>query len=406
VLKINVPEYTNKKNPIFFAFTAVTLFVGIMGALFSMLEISYLPQDVGATTPLDSFKILLNQLFTISEQHQAYIYDRFVVSVPPESYGSYIFVALGIIGTFVAAYIYIMHRQKSRAMCLCIFLLFTGVQVYFGVFAAPIWNIVLYGAIAWFLLRGANKVVFASTVIIIASMVLLIYPGESPFLSQLSENIRDQFGETTERPVLMADAPPQEASAQEQAQDLEMREEAASPGSGQQGREYGIDRDERFSGSHLGAAIGQRLWVLWLIGLAFTVGFALWFMGKIIAAYKRQAVFNSSDCAAAIDSIFKHIVEWLVEFGINPQNQAYSSYAEQLEHIVSGHYADNYRKIVELWQKAVYSSHTMTEKDKKRMHSFLHDTKNTITKSLNPFARVRMRMRLFLYGMEVQNAKK
>ena len=402
MLKINAPGYTNKKNPTFFAFTAVALFVSIMGALFSMLEIFHLPQELGVTTPLDSFKILLNHLFTISEQHQAYIYDRYVVSVPPESYGSYIFVALGIIGAFVAAYIYIMHRQKNRAMCLCVFLLFTGMQIYFGVFAAPVWNIVLYGAIAWFLLRGAKKTVFASTVIVIALIGILVYPGESPFLSQLSENIRDQFGETIEQPVTIAAIPPPEMYVTDQAQYLEMWEETAGLDYSQQGGpEYGIDSEERFTGSQIGAAIGQRLWVLWLIGLAFAAGFALWFIAKIVAAYKRRAVFHSADCTAAIDSMFKHAVEWLIEFGVDPRNHAYAEYAKQMEPILPAEYTNNYRKIVELWQETVYSNHTMTEHEKIEMRAFLNDTKIAISKKLNLFARIRMRIRLYLYGLKI-----
>jgi len=405
LLKITTPTQEHKTPHIRSILTAAILFIGILGALFSMLKISGLPQAFSIAPPLESFQILLNHLFTISEQHQAYLYQRFTVSVPPENYANYIFVALGIIAALLAAYIFIMQKRQSRIMCVIIFLLFTALQIYFGVFAAPIWNITLYAAIAWFLLRNANIAAFVgvSAAVIFAAMVF--YPGPSPFLTQLSETIRDQFGERLERSVVMEASPQQDTLTAQQAQELEMREEAAGQGNDLQGGQaYGIDRDERFAGSQIGAAVGQRIWLLWLIGLAFVVGFILWFFVKLKDAYKRRAVFNSPDCAAAIDSMFKHLVAWLVEFGVDPQNDAYAEYVSQFDAILPGQYAQNYLEAVELWQETVYSSHTMTERDKKRMRSFLDDTRNTLAKGVNPFARARVRVRLLLRN-EVRNAE-
>jgi len=370
-----------------------------------MLEISGLPQTFGIVPPLESFRILLNHLFTISEQHQAYLYQRFAVSVSPENYANYIFVALGIIAVLLAAYIFIMQKQQSKIMCVIMLLCFTGLQIYFGVFAAPIWNIIFYVAIAWFLLREANIMAFigVSAAVIFAAMVF--YPGANPFLAQLSETIRDQFGERLERPITTEASLQQDALTTQQALEHEIREEAVGQGNDLQGGQaYAIDRDERFTGSQIGAAIGQRIWLLWLIGLAFVIGFILWFLAKLKDAYKRRALFNSPDCAAAIDSMFKHLMAWLVEFGINPQNSAYAEYASQLDAILPSEYAQNYLEIVDLWQETMYSNHIMTEGDKKRMRSFLDSTRNALAKGVNPLARARIRLRLLLRN-EVQNAK-
>jgi len=368
-----------------------------------MLEIST-PQYVGVTAPLGSLKILINHLFTISEQHQAYLYQRFIVSVPPDSYANYIFIALALIAVVIAAYIFIMQKLKSKIMCVCILLAITSIQIYFGVFSAPVWNIVLFTVVAWILLHEANIMAFAGFTVAVVFAAMLAYPGANSYLAELSEAIRDQFGERVERPVVMA-AAPQEISAIEQAGNMEMREEAiGQDGNHEGGQEYGIHRDERFAGSQIGAALGQRLWVLWLIGLAFAIGFVVRFLLKLKDAYKRRGVFNSQDCAAAIDSMFKHIIEWLIEFGVDPLNRPFADYAEQIKIILPGEHCKNYLEILYLWQEAVYSSHTMTENDKKQVRLFLNNTKRALVKTQNPFTGQWVKFRLFLRN-GVQNAE-
>jgi len=369
-----------------------------------MLEISNLPSAFRITNPLNSFKILSNHLFTISEQHQAYLYERFIVPVSPEYYLTYIFFALAIVAITTAFYIFFLLNLESKLMGFILLLLLTGLQIYFGVFAAPVWNIILYTTIALALLRKANIAAFATVSAAIAIAVLLVFPGPNTTIAQLSETIRDQFGQILERPIAATTPLTHLAHTSPQTQEIEMREEATGIGDAAEGgQEYAIDRDERFAGSQIGAAIGQRLWVLWLIGLAFLIGYIIWLAKKIATAYKKRAAFNSADNAAAIDSMFKHIIEWLIEFGVNPKNHAYAEYANQP--ILPAEYAKSYPHIVELWQETVYSSHTMTEEDKKQMRLYLDETITTFAKPLNPFARAKVKIRLFFgTSQEVQDA--
>ena len=407
MLKINVPILENKKNPIHTILLAAALFIGIMGAFFSMLEISTLPPTLRITNLLSSFKVLLNHLFTISEQHQAYLYERFLVPVSPEYYLIYVFFALIFIAITAALYIFIMLKLKSKIMGFFLFFLLTSLQIYFGVFATPIWNIILYTAIALALLQKARIVAFATASAVVVVIVLFIFPGPNANIAILSENIRDQFGQILERPIAATTPLTHLAHTTPQTQEVEMREEEAGIGDTPEGgHEYSIDRDERFAGSQIGAAIGQRLWVLWLIGLAFLVGYIIWLANKIFAAYKKQAAFNSTDNATAIDSMFKHLTEWLIEFGINPQNHAYAEYVNQLGPILPTEYAESYPQIVELWQETIYSNHTMTEEDKNQMRLYLNEIKTTLTKPLNPLARAKVKAKLFLRtNREVQDAE-
>ena len=395
MLKLTTP-IKNPKNANFLR--AALLFISITGAFFSILQIPPL-QPPGILPPLESFRVLLNHLFTISEANQAYLYERFAVSVPPESYAAYAATALGILILLTGGYIIVMEKLQSKTMGGALLLLLTGVQIYFGVFAAPVWNIMLYAALAWFFLCRANRAVFAGGVVAVAVVAALFYPGASPWLSQTSEAIRDRFGNIQTRPAATNTLEGEVLQNPPPAQPMDMRPGAAGYGNDPGDQAYGIDRDQRFSGSQIGAAIGQRIWLLWLIGAAFVMGYAMWFLLRVVKAYRRLAVFNSPDCRAAIDSMFRHLARWLAAFGAAPQGggvACYADYAPGLAGVLPGRHSQEYLQMVELWQKCVYSSHPMTEDDRRRMRGFLDDVRRALSKTVNPVVRLQVKLRLLL----------
>jgi len=383
---IQIPQEKKTTSVIRKVCVPVLLFISIMGTLFSMLQIPFLPPIV-LTQPIESFRILVNLLFTISEGQQAYQYQHFAVSVSPENYVFYSFIALAIISVLVSACAILATKYKF--LVLVIFAILTGLQIYFGVFAAPVWNILLYASLAAAILQKANLQIFFGVSIPVTLIALLFFPGANPFLAELSEAIRDQFGPQQERQTITTQTPQETAANYEAIQHL--YEQTANP-TQNGGRELAIDQYERFAGSQIGTAFGQRLWVLWLIGLAFAVGFLLWQLNKIIAAYKRRAIFNSPDANLAIDHMFKHLILWFATFGIEQKNTPYAKYeiADLLHDNVG------YLEIVNLWQKTVFSNHQMTEDDRKHMYLFLTGTQAQLLKNKNPLTKMRIRIKLFM----------
>jgi len=400
---LRITTSTGEKRDIPSIVMAVILLVSVMGVFFTMLQVSIVPSVLRFASPVESFRVLLNQLFIISEQNQAYVYEHFVVGVAAQYWAGYIYFALIISAVVMAVYIYFL--RKITAFILLLFL--TCVQVYFGVFGAPVWNVLAFFAIAFFLVNSSkgeqrrrftahhnpNIRIFAVTVAVTALAAFIVFPGESLFLSELSETIRDQFGETIERHIV-SDIPPTEATAPHtQPTYLPMDaqdggQDNHSPG----GQEFTLDRDEVFAGSQIGAAVGQRLWILWIIGAGFIVWGAVWFARKVANAYAKRKIFNSADNAEAIQAMFNHLVAWLVEFGA-PTNTAFADYADQLPSVVA---PEKYLSVVELWQKAVFSNHQITVEDKTEMRGFLDSTKNQLASTLNPFSRARTTFRLFI----------
>ena len=389
-MKIVTSASTKQKLNIITVCAAIALFISIIGALFSMLKIPF-PPAINIISPIESLKILGNHLFTISEQYQAYLYRHFSVTVPPQYYEKYIFTAL--IAVILLTAVIIISAQKFKFIYVFIFFAVTALQIYFGVFAATVWNIALYAVIGWAILRNANLAFFSVAAITAAAIAMFIFPGTNPFLAELSESMRDYFGEQYQR-VVTAAITPQEITAQNTSSTLQVYESTAGTGNLDGGQQFRRDIYERFAGSQIGVAFGQRLWILWLIGLAFAVGFALWFLKKVITAYRRRTVFDSPDCRLAVDAMFKYMVSCLSEIGAPPQNLAYVRYVDRP--LFSGEYSENYLSIVGLWQKATYSDHTITESDRQQMRGFLEDTLCLILKRKAPITRTVTRARLFL----------
>ena len=247
-------------------------------ALFSLLSMVAVPTSISITPPMESFRILLNLLFTISEGYQRYQYTHFPVSVPVEVYPRYIFTAFALVAIGLFAYVFAIVKWGSRPMAFGLWVAIIGLQIYFGVFAAPLWNIALCAVIGWFILRNTHVVIFPAFVVATAVLVVALYTAPSPTLTQLGEDIRDRFGEQVPRE--QEDFLPPPTTLPQNAQTI-TPDLTGQQGSQEGGMAIGMTLEERFSGSQIGTAIGQRIWLLWLIAL----GFVLWFLGLWVAKY-------------------------------------------------------------------------------------------------------------------------
>jgi|GEM_PF-1106785 len=421
------------------AVTAAIFFVGAVGAVLSMLELPVTPQilAVGLVVLIvqsaavflkgvkftafsvtiavsillifvlsqdirDGLKLIANQLFALSEQYQAYMYSHFAVGAPPENHEKLVFLALVplmAIGGLISG---ILMRQKSRILFLCAAAIFAGTQIYFGIFPAPFWNIAFFAAAAVSLIFDAGQefrltrslTLFLAALVLLTSVVGFAYSGESAALSELSESLRDKFDEKLERP-LGALLSTQETMPQEQILDLRLREESVGQNEGSHsGAQFETEREESFSGSQLGTATAQRLWVLWLIFAAFLLGAGIWVFIKVRKDMKIRANFDSENHQIAINSMFMYLMRWLVMFGLEPQNCTYPEYAAEIETLLAREYAAEYVAATALWQEAVYSLHEMTPDNRAQMRAFLEHSVQLICEKVGFFAGLRIRLKI------------
>ena len=362
------------------------LFIATMGAIFSIFQAT--PAFV-FTTPAQSFMALANQLFTLSEYHQAYQYNHFILNIAPADYPRYMTLALVIISLITAGYLFVASLKNSGFLYALLLLFVAGVQIYFGVFALHIFNIIMFATTAWLLLKGGNLIVFATTITAIAIISAIFYLGEIPALTNLSEAIRDHLGETVERPIY-------EDALQDQLTTMPPPLDLAPEGDLPGGQGIYAQEEDIFAGSQIGAATGQRLWILWLIAL----GFVLWFLTawgiKFYKAYTARKLFASAQAHIAVNAMFKHLTQWFAAFGVTTQHTNFGQYAGQLATLVSADYAQSYLNALNIWQKNNYSANTITQGEQGEIQAFLAHTKKTFLQTRHPIAKNFVRIQLFL----------
>jgi hypothetical protein len=93
--------------------------------------------------------------------------------------------------------------------------------------------------------------------------------------------------------------------------------------------------------------------------------------------------------------MFKYLMDWLTAYGLIPQNDVYSKYANQITELSQKEYAGKYLGAVEIWQEAVYSEHKITEKHREAMRLFMHDTIKMVSKNTGILTKFRIRLGYF-----------
>ena len=385
---------------------AVVLLFCTIGTLADTLEISP-PQEfkiefVSVRAITGGFKLLANRLFTLSEQTQAYRYEMFSVSASANEYDFYIFTAFFLLGIIILICIAVTVKYKSRLLCLGAWMLFFFIQIYLGVFPAPAWNAALCTALFFVTLccqnRG-NAIILSAVVMCLAVLTaIIVYSGPNPILYDRSESIRDLFDEKIERPITAA-VNPQQPLSDAMNNNIDMRKDITGTGGGSSGgQSVETEFEDGFSGSQIGTAAGQRLWVLWVILALFAAAFIVWFFALLAKARKRRVLFESPDIPVAVNSMFLYLMQWLAEFGLKTQGHAYSENTGQLETLFSEKYSSSFSEAVKRWQESVYSEHELTGKDRAWMRAFMEDTIETVIKKSNRVQAMKIRIRLLFYG--------
>ena len=348
------------------------IFFVIFGAgLASLVGLAW---PVGFTSVGQSFLVLFNQVFTLSEAAEAYVYNHFDVAVGVEMYGRYIFVAYGLMMLLVLGCV------QFRVSIIGLMVAFFGLQIYFGFGPFWIFNglVLVAGIFAIFPKASVAGVGIAGVVAVVVG--LFFYTGPSDGLDQLNRDIRDFLGNPVYR-TIFTDPPPPQFAYQIYQQDVDMYlDEGQLPQD-----DLDIEEEEIFAGSQIGAAVMQRIWILWLIGLAFLIGFIANGLYKIYLAHKRRKAQ-----LATVDGTFQIAMAWLVEFGLVPVggNVGY----QQLTFADDG-YQQQFAQAVDMWEQTVYGEEHPATMD--GMMRFLQNTKALAATQCNPIVACRKKIKIF-----------
>ena len=418
--------HTNPRGIYLRCLLAVAVFAGLMGSFFSMLEwglghIGALSLGgLSAAGFADGFRLVLNRLFTISEQQQAYRYVMFTIQSPQAGWDGYIAAALVAIAVVFAGASVALVYFRSKIFAVATAVLAVGTQIYFGVFPAAAWHIILFTALALTFAYGreakrhdayargrvakkhvthAGVIAVIIAVILTSVVVRTTYSGASPAITELSESIRDRFdiriSQITGTPIYVYTAGYAANPDNRDLNVVEVQDEGQHDSTLQ---DYDMLHDERAVGAEIGALSPLPSLVpllLAIIAILVIIAVAR-YLPKYVNVYKRRKMFDTDAPRAAINNMFIHILEWLFVYGMKRENIVFSAYAPQLKGLISSQYAQEYENTVSIWRKAVYSHHTPGEAERAQIKEFMCITMDIVWKNSGMTDKMRIKFKYFL----------
>ena len=359
--------------------TGGLLFVALLNAFGSMLGLRGLPTAVDFVHVGDGLRLLCNRLFAASEGRQLYIYDKFAVDIAESAYAgafgaAYALFAFGCAGLCTA-----VVWTRSRVMVAVVAMLTMGVQVYFGVFPAAVWNVVLFAALALLVLMAGKTtgrihvaaIVAAVAIAVVCASSIALYPGANRTLYTTSETLRDLFDEKVESPAAAA---LRQLTEQRQAQKIEEERRAEGAGDADEAKDIRRETEEDFAGAEAGQVSPRPSWIALLTAVVLAVLLLFWVWHTWRKAAKRRAMLCAEDCAAAIQSMFALCMDCLAVCGLQVRNVVPAAYEETLAAMFSPAYAAQFGAAAALWRAAVYGGRVMSEVQRGRMQMFLDAT--------------------------------
>ena len=379
-----------KKNRIIFT---IVLFIAFTGSFLSMLE-----WDVSIFTSLfaapfsahglqNGFLLIFNRLFYISEQQQMFRYTMFHISSPQVDWVGNTSVAFLFIAVIIGVLSFAISFSRKVLPLMVAFIFSVGIQVYFGVFPSYVWNILLFVVFAFMLVNKQNMAGFRTVlpITLLVGFVLIavwvIYPGRNERLFELSESIRDRFD--TPLAESFVSPPPliyTDVRFDPEYRDLRVVDTLEDTLNEADLEEFLVDFEDRAEGAEIGFAVPEPSFfgaVLVVVSLLILSAFVR-FVPPFWKSRKRRRGFMTQNPDAAINDMFLYLLEWLHEVGLERKNEVFSAYAPRIQVLVSGDYSEGYKRVISIWQKAVYSNYAAGEDERKEMLSFLEETRNCI----------------------------
>ena len=399
-------DETKKERAANFLLSAL-LFIGLAGGFYSMLGLNLLPYIkklhtiTWANMLTDGFPILFNRLFAVSEACQAYKYNMFPVSTSVDFHEIYMLTAFLILSAICM--ILCAFAAKNRWIFGLLAVAFIFVQIYFGVFPSAGWNVILCLSVMLIAACKGRSIISRGIILLVIYgaiflVVQLTFQGPDSALSELSEQIRDQFDEQLENPAMGAMAQLEHLQSDEEENlPLNSAEVSDEPYRQAKADEFSVNRSEKFQGADIGEtnpAIPPVVYLIIIIAVLI-LSAAIRLVLRFKETQKRRESFMLLDYAAAINNIFLYSIDWLKVYGLNEDNIFFSSYFDSVSDLISPEYSVMYIKAVKLWQEAVYSSHAMTAEQREGMLGFLEATKVIILENSNFINRLKIKVKLF-----------
>jgi hypothetical protein len=305
----------------------------------------------------DGMLLIMNDIFSVAEEYQAYIYKRFSITGAGYNHPNmcmYMTVAVlsSVIGLILAA----LPKACRRAVDVLIFVAAVGTVAYYGITPSWICTGVLAAALIVALCNG--RLIPTWPLILIAVLLFGIFaltdPGQSTLVRNANEYLRDTFAYRT------AYLPDYEQFDTTQPYI---------------GGDEGTEPQSMFANvPHIG-----KKKLLGIIGGLILLAIAAVIMVIHLRISSRRRInksgINSDDPVVAVRSMFPYAMRWLrLNRGIEADNRPFSDLVPQVHDHMSGSYASKFEEMLQLWQLAAYSDHSITARESDIMRDFMDET--------------------------------
>ncbi len=351
-----------KNKPVLFCLAA------LLSALLCLLLIPEANRGAGA---------LCNELFEASERVNAYVYDRFPVPA-----GQSAALAAVLLVIMLALLLGTAALSGSRLMALCIMAGCAVFQMYFGL-AFPDWvNVLLFTAfVLWIMKRPWKRgeaLAVLGAVLAVSLAAAALFPGVDAHTEAASERVRDALGHMASQltgTVRETSAGENETRHTHTLSLVQGEEEARAE------KEFRLEtREEK--------QISMPRWVDYLkIALLLLAAAALvilpflpflWLNARRKKAMEARGAFASEDVSLAVCAVFQQVISWLEALDLGAGNLPYRDWADRLPDGMPPGYEQRFSQCAELFEEAAYSSHALSEDQRRQVLSLLEETERAL----------------------------
>lgn len=327
-------------------------------------------------TALDGCGVLLNRLFAASEGAQAYLYEKLPVVSGSGEWGKCMSCALLILG-LLSGLLWGFALDLPAAWPAPVgFLAFAGGVAYLGISPWGAWPALYFAALVWALwpdsevytrTGGLLALGVVGLLCALCALVCLAFPGEDAALSAWEEGARDRLA--LETAAYAGTETEKREEEKELTEDREFTQEEGTAGNPE-------GEEEPW------AVPVPALLVILLFALLLFLP-AVWSDALKKRRERNRGPMGAEAAAASVRAMFLYTLRWLRLGGLRRENVPMSGYAGQVEALLSPAHREAYERAVPLWQEAAYSSHPMSEAQRREMRTFMESTARAVWEKLS-----------------------
>ena len=327
-----------------------------------------------------------NSIFTASESRQAYLYTKFEITAAADRLPYCTALAVSVILSAVTLLLTYCAAKNYFIAPLAVMAIAAGYEIYFGIAPNAVLNIAVFATLMLSAVTTSKRVNFkAAAAVILAATICLAslgtyaalpkqYRDGIPAIHAFSEKVRDEFTEGMQQ----YDEQPEEQKENENEQ------EETENGKG--GTKKRASNPVRVNYTVLN-------FVLVLSVLLLIIAYLL---TLLIKNTKKRRLMNSRDAKTAIISSFEYGFRYITSSKIKPTNAIPSEYITEIKSVYGAGCADAYAESVEIYQEALYSTHSMTVEHADKMRNNYKIISAAVMKNSSVSDKIRIKLKKML----------